>query len=124
MVLPKTIYESLPFSYFSLSFFLFVIADSWSLLLSASLFYCIACITLVTRSAHRRKDKRKRSPLKSRLPELLYEYLPYVYGGVAIFIIMASRHEASQFLAFGLSIVAMRNIICRHNNRMKSPSLF
>ncbi len=124
MVLPKTIYESLPFGYFSLSAVLFLIADSWPLLLSASLFYCIACITLVSRSAHRRKDKRKNSTFTSKLPELVYEYLPYLYGALAIMTIMASQHEIPQFLAFALSILAMRNLICRHNNRMKARSLF
>lgn len=124
MVLPKVIYENLPFAYFILSGYLLSLDGSWPMIFSAALFYGAACITFVVRSAHRRLDKHSAHSIKHILPELIYEYLPYGYAAIGIFIIMVTKNPMFQFLAFSLFIIAIRNLVCRHKNRSKKPSKF
>ncbi|MEW6992565.1 hypothetical protein AADZ91_18020 [Colwelliaceae bacterium 6441] len=124
MVLPKVIYENLPYIYFLISGGLLVYGDEWTLIFSAGIFYTVACIVLVTRSAHRRLDKQKNKPSKYYFPDLLYEYLPFIYGAIGIFILMSSDKPIYQFGAFSLFILGLRNLLCRRNNRKKAPSLF
>lgn len=122
MVLPKIIYENLPYGYFITSGYLLTLEKSWLIYFSAALFYCAACIVLVTRSAYRRVDRTK--PLKHRLPEIIYEYLPYSYAAVAIFILMATTSPILQFIALTLIVIALKNVILRHKNRKKVDPLF
>lgn len=125
MVLPKFIYENLPYIYFLNSGALLVIGEGWALIFSAALFYSVACIVLVTRSSHRRLDKNNpRKMIKHQIPEMVYEYLPYIYGAVAIFTLMSTKQPVFQFMAFALFVLALRNLMCRHNNRNKARSLF
>jgi len=124
VLLPKPVYENLPYIYFLLSGALLTIGDSWQLIFSASIFYSAACIVLVTRSAHRRIDRHNGMSVKHFLPELIYEYLPYAYGAVGIFILMTTIQPMLQFLAFALFILAFRNLMMRHKNRMKGKTLF
>lgn len=125
VILPKVIYENLPYLYFLVSGALLVIGDSWALIFSAALFYSVACIVLVTRSANRRRDKSNGKHLiRHKLPEFIYEYLPYGYGAISIFTLMSTKHPVFQFIAFALFVLALRNLMCRHNNRTKEPSLF
>ncbi|WP_448567410.1 hypothetical protein [Thalassotalea ganghwensis] len=118
MRFPRPIYENLPYFYFIVSGLLLVRGDGWGFVLSAALFYGAGCITLVTRSAARRKDRRiegKRYPL----PEILYEYLPYGYGALAIFIVIVTENPYFQFASMVICVIALRNLIFRHNNRVK-----
>lgn len=124
MVLPKVIYENLPFGYFIISGYLLSIGGSWPMMFSAALFYGAACITFVVRSAHRRLDKHSAKSMKHVLPELVYEYLPYSFGAISVFIIMTTKNPMFQFLAFSLFVIALRNLMCRHKNRSKKPSKF
>ncbi len=125
MFYPKFIYENLPYAYFLVCGYLLAFYDTWVVFISAGLFYCAGCITLVTRSGHRRLDRHKDSPNnKKTLPEALYEYLPYIYFAVAMVIILKTKLAALQFLAFCLMIIALRNLIFRKNNRRKPKSLF
>jgi hypothetical protein len=124
VVLPKVIYENLPYIYFLISGGLLVLGDEWALIFSAGLFYIVACIVLVSRSAHRRLDKHKSKSFKYLFPELVYEYLPYTYGAIGIFVLMSSVNPLYQFAAFALLILALRNLLCRNNNRAKARSLF
>lgn len=124
MVLPKVVYENLPYIYFLVSGGLLVLGDEWALIFSAGIFYIVACIVLVSRSAHRRLDKHKSKSFKYFFPELVYEYLPYTYGAIGIFALMSTVNPLYQFAAFALLILALRNLLCRKNNRAKAPSLF
>jgi len=94
------------------------------MLISSGLFYSAACVTLVTRSAHRRMDKQKALSLKHKIPDLIYEYLPYTYGAVGVFTLMITKNQIFQFFAFTLIVLAVRNLLCRHNNRCRSTKLF
>ena len=116
------LYENLPFIYFGISGFLLSYDTSTPMLIAAVMLYSAACATLVSRSAYRRRDSRKIRA--NQIPEIIYEYLPYTYAAIAIFTIMATSLPSLQFIAFIVIIFAFRNLLCRHNNRMKSPSLF
>ena len=94
------------------------------MLISSGLFYSAGCITLVTRSAHRRLDKQKKIGINYKLPDLIYEYLPYTYGAISIFILLVTKNSLMQFCAFTLIVLAVRNLLCRHNNRNRSAKLF
>ena len=117
LFLPKVVYENLPYAYFILSGYLLTFEMTWPVLFSASLFYSAGCITLVSRSANRRLDKQKKLGIKNKIPELLYEYLPYIYSALGIITIMITQNALFQFFAFTLLVLAVRNILCRHNNR-------
>jgi len=125
MFYPKFIYENLPYAYLLVCAYLLAFYDTWTVFMSAGLFYCAGCITLVTRSNHRRIDRYKDNPNnKNTLPELLYEYLPYLYFAIAMVMVLKTTSAALQFLAFCLMIIALRNLLLRKNNRRKEKSLF
>jgi len=117
LFLPKTIYENLPFAYFIISGYLLTFEMSVAILISAVLFYSAGCVTLVTRSAHRRIDKHKSLGEKYKIPQILYEYLPYTYSAVGVFTLMITKNALFQFCAFTLIVLAVRNLMCRHSNR-------
>jgi hypothetical protein len=122
LFLPKSVYENLPFVYFIVSGCFMTFSVSWPMLLSAGLFYVAGCITLVIRSSHRRIDKHNTNFLPSKIPELVYEFLPYTYGAIGIFTIMVTSDAKFQFCAFILIVLAIRNLLCRHNNRTKTSN--
>lgn len=128
MYYPKFIYENLPYAYFLVCAYLLAFYDSWPVFVSVGLLYCAGCITLVTRSEYRRVDRRKsdddKSIKKNKLPEWIYEYLPYGYFAVAMVIVLKTTSSALQFIAFCLMILALRNLLFRMNNRRKAKSLF
>jgi len=122
--LPDRIYEGLPFGYFIISGGLITIGEGWLYIVSAILFYCAACITLVARSARRRRDKRSLNSTKPVLPEVIYEFLPYGYIAAGVMVIMLVEQEIVQFLSFTLCVYALRNIMCRHANRNRQTTHF
>jgi hypothetical protein len=124
LFVPKYIYENLPFTYFIISGFLLTFEMTWPIIFSAGLFYSAACITLVSRSANRRLDKQKKLGINNKTPELLYEYLPYIYSAVGVFTLMITNNPLFQFFAFSLLVLAVRNLLCRHKNRTSGVKLF
>lgn len=124
LFLPKVVYENLPYTYFILSGYLLTFEMTWPILFSASLFYSAGCITLVSRSANRRLDKQKQLGIINKIPEMLYEYLPYIYSAVGVFTIMITKNALFQFCAFTLLVLAVRNLLCRHNNRTSAVKHF
>lgn len=120
MYLPKPIYENLPYAYFLISGYLLTFYQGWQIVLSAALFYGAGSIVIVTRSANRRLDNRHKRIIH-RIPENLYEYLPFIYGAVALFLIIAVDIEWVKFIAVILTVIALKNIVLRHNNRTRRP---
>lgn len=121
MRLPSTVYENLPYMYFLICGALLIYGDSSVVVISAALFYGAGSMVLVWRSANRRLDKQHKPPLKKLLPEMLYEYLPFIYGAIAVFLFLVAKIEWLKFFAFVFAIIALKNIILRHNNRHKKP---
>lgn len=128
MYYPKFIYENLPYVYFLLCAYLLVFYHTWPVMLAAVLLYCAGCITLVTRSDYRRLDRRKGADnhltKKSKLPQWLYEYLPYGYFAAAMVIVLKTTLPILQLIAFCLMILALKNLLFRMSNRRKAKSLF
>ncbi|WP_286269069.1 hypothetical protein [Thalassotalea hakodatensis] len=125
MQLPKSIYENLPYLYFLISGALLTLGEtSHVFIFSAFIFYMAACIVLVKRSAFRRLDKQYRKQNKRWLPELIYEYLPFVYLAIGVFLLMIGTSDLLQFSAFALIVWAVRNLVCRRHNRQRKQSLF
>ena len=124
MRLYQFFYDNLPFISFAISGYLLIFHQGWPLMISAAMFYGVACIILVSRSAVHRLDLESKRKIRHHLPEVAYEYAPYWYGAAAIFLIMVFDNPIMQFIAFLLIIIALRNIILRHNNRTKAPSKF
>jgi hypothetical protein len=118
----EPIYENLPFIYFGIGALLLAYDTSWLMMFSAGLFYGAGSVTLVVRSSYRRLDTHKNK--KKFIPEMLYEYSPYLYHGVAVILLIKTNSPSLQFLAFILMILALRNLLCRKNNRAKNSSLF
>lgn len=119
MELPKPIYENLPYLYFLMSGGLLVVGESLPIICSSAIFYFAGCIVLVTRSSFRRKDKANRRKTSTLFPEVVYEYLPYCYIASGIFLLMATDHRGYQFTAFCVLVWGVRNITCRHHNRLR-----
>ncbi|XQW86349.1 hypothetical protein ACOYR1_06390 [Thalassotalea piscium] len=123
MKLPTPIYEHLPYFYFAFSGYLLIQGDEIVFILPALLFYGAACSTLVMRSAHRRKDKRPQ--LKQfTTPEKIYEYTPYGFIAIAMVSLRLTVTPYTQFIAFALSVLSIRNILLRHFNRSRAKALF
>ncbi len=120
MYLPKPIYENLPCTYFLISGYLLTFYQGWDALLSGGLFYGAGSIVIVTRSANRRLDNRRKR-MNHRVPENLYEYLPFIYGAIALFLMIAIDVEWVKFTAVFLVVIVLKNILMRHNNRTKLP---
>ncbi len=116
--------ENLPYIVFTLSGYLIIFHDDWRLMVSAAMFYGIGCVLLVSRSAAHRLDIKSHRKIRHHLPEILYEYMPYWYGATAIFLLVYFDKPWVQFIALLLAIIAVRNLILRHNNRCKEPSKF
>lgn|GEM_PF-1616062 len=124
MKLYQFLYDNIPFLSFAVSGYLLIFHQEWGLMVSAAMFYGIGCVILVSRSAVNRLDLESKRKIRHHLPEVAYEYAPYWYGATAIFLIMVFEHPVMQFVAFLLTVIALRNIILRHNNRTKAPSKF
>jgi len=122
---PKFIYENLPYLYFFICAYLLAFYSDWAVYASAGLFYVVGCFMLVRRSGYRRVDRFKGNEKnKQMLPFFIYEYLPYAYFAVAMTLVLKTSIPALQFLAFGLMIIALRNLLLRSNHRKKAKSLF
>lgn len=125
MFYPNVIYENLPYVYFLVSGYLIAYYHSWPVYISSAIFYCVGCIILVKRSDYRRVDRFKGNYQHlQRIPEVVYEYLPYSYFAIAMVILLKLDNQALQFTAIILLILALRNLLCRGNNRRKGKSPF
>lgn len=122
--LPTPIYESLPYFYFIVSGFLVFRYDNNLMLMSAAVIYIVGAMTLVERSNYRRQDRRRKISGNWFLPELVYEYIPYVYIGVGILLTKESDSIWLRALAFMLLVLAVRNLSLRLVNRKKNSKFF
>ncbi len=120
----ERIKENIPFLFFFLSGYILIFHDAWQLMISAAMFYGVGCVLIVTRSAVHRLDLESKRKIKHHLPEIVYEYAPYWLAATAIFLMLFFKNAAIQFVAFIIIVFALRNLLLRHNNRVKKPSKF
>ncbi len=87
MYIPKSLYEALPYFYIGCSIAIFILADSPVIYLSTALLYAAGSLIWVTRSAYRRNNSKHQIENRRgrfRFPELVYEYLPFIYLAIGI----------------------------------------
>ena len=94
------------------------------LLLAASLYCLASIITVHFYLTYKSPYPFGKRTIKSRLPHIVYEYLPFVYGAFSLAIIYISQHVAITFVAIGLMVLAARHILCRFHNRVFQPTTF
>lgn len=99
-------------------------APSHVLLLAASLYCLASIITVHFYLAYKSSYPFGKRTIKSRLPHIVYEYLPFIYGAFALTIIYISQHVAITLVAIGLLVLAARHILCRFHNRVFQPTTF
>lgn len=118
-MLPKTIYESLPYMYIGGGASEVVYLDSFLANFSGVLLYLAGAMVWVLRSNHRRRDSEE-TRKKATLPETFYEFFPFISIGAGIALYSATDSwmfypSAILFVAAGLQALALRSIH-RHRN--------
>lgn len=102
-MLPKAIYEGLPYVYLFSSLALLTSQDNWVILVFAWLLYTGGSITWVLRSDARRVNKRMPEGNKSLfLHEDIYESLPFLFIGVGVLVMRFLEGELYFYGGFGL----------------------
>ena len=92
MVIRKPVYEVLPYTYIAVGIMVVIAMDSPLTYVSGVLFYVAGAIVWVMRSAYRRKNNKRditnrRSSI--RFPEMVYEFLPFIYIGLAVLLVVS-----------------------------------
>lgn len=110
MHLPKFVYEALPYFYLLVGAVLVVVLESPITFASGVLFYLAGAAVWVVRSSHRRKNSSKQ--IENRhgrfvFPEMLYEYLPFAYMGVAIILASMFAHPIAYLSAAVLGFAGL-----------------
>ncbi|HEY5718015.1 MAG TPA: hypothetical protein VIS52_05925 [Motiliproteus sp.] len=90
MVLPKSLYESLPYLYIASALGVVVLVDSALVYLFAAVLYAGGAMVWVMRSAYRRKTSP--NVVKNRhgfvmFPAVIYEYLPFIYLAAGVLVL-------------------------------------
>ncbi|OUS23261.1 hypothetical protein A9Q98_15775 [Thalassotalea sp. 42_200_T64] len=89
--------------------------------IAAAMFYIVASIVWVKRSCFRRKSRISQTVAHIRIPEVIYEYYPFVFLA-ASFVFFKHLHQPL-FLAAAilLSLVAIKSLILRQQSRKANP---
>ena len=99
-------------------------ADTITMITAISLYCLASIITVHLYLSYNFAHPFGKRTLKARLPHLLYEYLPFIYGAVALAIIYISQHLAVTLSAIGLLVLGLRHLLCRFHNRVFQPTRF
>ncbi|OMH38111.1 hypothetical protein [Motiliproteus sp. MSK22-1] len=92
MVIRKPVYEVLPYTYIAIGIVVVMAMDSPLTYVSGILFYVAGAVVWVMRSAYRRKNSRKHIANRRnsvRFPEAVYEFLPFIYIGLAVLLVVS-----------------------------------
>ncbi|WP_371374194.1 hypothetical protein [Thalassotalea aquiviva] len=90
--------------------------------LPAALFYFAGAFVWCMRSQARRKDtpsKFAKSILNTRIPDTLYELLPFIQFGVGVSVTQFLSHDLALFGGCVLIFLGAKNLIMRIINRRK-----
>lgn len=114
-MLPKSVYETLPYMYLGGGMSEVVYFDSMVAMFSGVLFFVAGAMVWVMRSNHRRKDVEIKRKQHGRFPEAVYEFVPFMYlalgtallafGGTPLF-----YPSAALFVAAGAQTLIVRSI--------------
>ncbi|ABX48477.1 hypothetical protein Sbal625DRAFT_1401 [Shewanella baltica OS625] len=117
-MLTKPLYEILPFGYMALGSSSFIALDINYALVAATVVFVLGARIYVMRSQNRRTDSaRRRKP--GYLPEMIYNFLPFIYliAALAIFKFLPKDLYpilAICLLSYGLYILVRRSLYRRH----------
>ena len=117
-MLTKPLYEILPFGYMALGSSSFIALDINYALVAATVVFVLGARIYVMRSQNRRTDSARRRK-SSYLPEMIYNFLPFIYliAALAIFKFLPKDLYpivAICLLSYGLYILVRRSLYRRH----------
>ena len=117
-MLTKPLYEILPFGYMALGSSSFIALDINYALVAATVVFVLGARIYVMRSQNRRTDSARRRK-SGYLPEMIYNFLPFIYliAALAIFKFLPKDLypiEAICLLSYGLYILVRRSLYRRH----------
>ncbi|MCI2962003.1 MULTISPECIES: hypothetical protein [Shewanella] len=117
-MLTKPLYEILPFGYMALGSSSFIALDIDYALVAATVVFVLGARIYVMRSQNRRTDSVRRRK-SGYLPEMIYNFLPFIYliAALAIFKFLPKDLYpilAICLLSYGLYILVRRSLYRRH----------
>lgn len=117
-MLTKPLYEILPFGYMALGSSSFIALDIKYALVAATVVFVLGARIYVMRSQNRRTDSARRRK-SGYLPEMIYNFLPFIYliAALAIFKFLPKDLYpivAICLLSYGLYILVRRSLYRRH----------
>ncbi|ABN60743.1 hypothetical protein RJP56_07250 [Shewanella baltica] len=117
-MLTKPLYEILPFGYMALGSSSFIALDINYALVAATVVFVLGARIYVMRSQNRRTDSARRRK-SGYLPEMIYNFLPFIYliAALAIFKFLPKDLYpivAICLLSYGLYILVRRSLYRRH----------
>ncbi|WNC67283.1 hypothetical protein RI845_12215 [Thalassotalea nanhaiensis] len=124
MRLSKPLYEKLPFIYFIAALYLFFTYDMTATIVSAALLYVVSALVWVKRSDYRRQTRISKTVNGIRLPQVVYEYYPFVFLAISLIILKYFPQPIALAAALLMSLVALKNIILRRQSRRANPLKF
>ncbi|MEM6247290.1 hypothetical protein [Shewanella vaxholmensis] len=117
-MLTKPLYEILPFGYMALGSSSFIALDINYALVAATVVFVLGARIYVMRSQNRRTDSARRRK-SGYLPEMIYNFLPFIYLIAALAIFKFLPKDLYSILAicllsYGLYILVRRSLYRRH----------
>ena len=122
-MIPLMIYEALPTVYLSLGILLLSFAELPLLLFSASVFYFVGAAIWIMRSVYRRTDKFSLPQKRWILPDLFYEFKPFLHILTGTVLIRYSSGSIT-VAGFCLVLLAVKHLYQRQANRKCTSHLF
>lgn len=122
-MIPVLIYEALPAVYTLFGLSLLISSDLPLVLFSANIFYFVGSTIWIMRSAHRRTDNVKALSKRWLLPDLVYEFKPFLQilmGGLMLRLPFGGATAAAAIVI----LIAARHLLKRQANRKCISYLF
>jgi len=114
-MVPKQLYESLPYLYMVAGIAVLVAIGNYFALFSGLMLFLAGSLIWILRSDHRRASRKQRGPL----PYWLYELQPFIYAAVGISLCLYAQNmyfypSAALLTVAGLQIWYLRGAQRRH----------
>ena len=122
-MIPLIIYEALPAVYLTIGVLLISFSELPLLLFSASVFYFVGAAIWIMRSAYRRTDKFSVPQKRCILPDLFYEFKPFLHILTGTVLIRYSSGSIT-VAGFCLVLLAVKHLSQRQANRKCTSHLF
>lgn len=122
-MIPLIIYEALPAVYLTIGVLLISFSELPLLLFSASVFYFVGAAIWIMRSAYRRTDKFSVPQKRWILPDLFYEFKPFLHILTGTVLIRYSSGSIT-VAGFCLVLLAVKHLSQRQANRKCTSHLF